>query len=273
MYPFERFSDDAKRALTLSQAEAQRSHHSYIGTEHLLLGVLQVSEGLGVRMLAELGIDLKAVRTRLASMTTNKRNIIQQIIPTSRVKRVIELSFDEAARTGANEVTTGHMVVGLLLEGDGKAAQILKEEGATVDDLRELRAVLTEAASDTVGEPPSAIDMEAVHQIVATAEREAADYGSRVIGSDNLLRALISHDAFVPGLLTRLGLDIGELARGLTPPAEAQALSEALHLARAARRDAAGKRDYPRAAAELRREKELTRELDERLRAWRQTFQ
>jgi hypothetical protein len=273
VYPFERFSDDAKRALTLGQAEAQRSHHSYIGTEHLLLGVLQVDEGLGVRMLAELGIDLKAVRTKLASMTPGKRNIIQQIIPTSRVKRVIELSFDEAKRTGADEVTTGHMVVGLLLEGEGKAAQVLKEKGATVDDVREFLAVLTEAAGDTVGEPPRTIDMEAVQRIVTTAEREAADYGSRVVGSDNLLRALISRDAFVPGVLRRLGLDMVELEGWLTPPPEAQALSEAVQLARAARRDAAAKRDYPRAAAERRREKELTRELDERLRAWRQTFQ
>ncbi len=165
------------------------------------------------------------------------------------------------------------MVVGLLLEGDGTAAQILKEEGATVDDVRELLAVLTEAADDTVGDPPRTIDTEAIHRIAAAAEREAADYGSRVVGPDNLLRALISHDAFVPGVLRRLGLDMVELARWLTPPPEAQALSQAVQLARAARRDAVAKREYPRARAERRREKDLTRELDERLRAWRETFQ
>ncbi len=273
MYPFERFSDDAKRALTLTQAEAARSHLSYIGTEHLLLGVLGVEEGLGVRVLAELGIDLKAVRTRLASMPPDKRNIVQQIIPTSRVKRVIELSFEEAKRTAADEVTTGHMVVGLLLEGDGTAAQILKEKGATVDDARELVATLTEAADDAIGQPSRTIDAEAVRRIVASAERDAVDYGARVVGSDNLLRALISDDAFVVGVLKRLGVDVVDLARVLTPPPEVQALSEAVQLVRAARKEAVARQDYPGAAAERRREKELTRELDERLRGWRKTFE
>jgi ATP-dependent Clp protease ATP-binding subunit ClpA len=273
VYPFERFSDDAKKALTLAQAEAERSRDSYIGTEHLLLGVLQVSEGLGVRMLDELAIDVTAVRSRLASMRSDERLIIQQIIPTSRVKKVIELSFEEARRTGADQVTTGHMVVGLLLEGDGTAAQILKEAGATVDDVRELVAMLTEAAGEPVGEPPRTIDTEAIRRIVAAAEQEAADYGGRVVAPDNLLKALISHDAFVPGVLRRVGVDVVELTRWLTPPPEAQALSEAVKLARAARRDAIAKRDYPRAAAERRREKELARELDEQLRDWRETFQ
>jgi ATP-dependent Clp protease ATP-binding subunit ClpA len=273
VYPFERFSVDAKQVLTLAQAEAARSHLSYIGTEHLLLGVLLVSDGLGVRVLAELGVELEAVRRRLAANRSGERMVIQQIIPTARVKRVIELSFDEAHRTSAPEVTTGHMVVGLLLEGDGTAAQILKEKGATVEDVRELLAMLTEAAEDAIGEPPGTLDTEPVHLILAAAERDAADLGSRVVGSDNLLRALIGNDAFIAGVLKRLGVDVVELGRVLKPPPEAQALSEAVQIARAARREAVAKRDYPRAAAERRRERELMRELDERLRDWRETFE
>lgn len=277
MYPlsFERFSDDAKKALYLTQMEADRSHPSHpphIGPEHLLLAVLQVAEGLGARMLAELGIDLEAVRTRLASIP-DTRNAVQRYILLSQITRVIELSLEEARSTNAAEVTTGHMVVALVLEGDGKAAEILKEKGASVDDVRRLLAVAMEAAGDTGGEPARTIDMDPVQQIVAAAGREAAGYGNREVGSDSLVRALISEDAFLPGVLTRLGVDMVELARYLTPPAETQALSEAVQLARVARRDAAAKRDYPRAAAERQREWELTRELDERLRAWRETFQ
>jgi ATP-dependent Clp protease ATP-binding subunit ClpC len=273
VYPFERFSADAKQVLTLAQAEAAQSHQSYIGTEHLLVGVLVVSDGLGVRVLAELGVDLEAVRRRLATKRSGERIVIQQIIPTSQVKKVIELSFEEAQRTGADQVTTGHMVVGLLLEGDGTAAQILKERGATVDDVRELLAMLSEAADDAIGEPPKTIDTEAVRRILAGAERDAAELGSRVVGSDNLLRALISDDAFTASVLERLGVDVVEVGRVLTPPPEAQALSEAVQLVRTEKRKAVAERDYPRAAAERRREKELMRELDERLRRWRETLE
>jgi ATP-dependent Clp protease ATP-binding subunit ClpC len=272
VYPFERFSDDAKRSLTLAQAEAERSHHSYIGTEHLLVGVLQVAEGLGVRILAELGVDLEAVRRRLAALRAGERTVVQQMIPTSRVKKVIELSFEEARRTGADEVTTGHIVVGLLLEGEGAAAQILKERGATVDDVRDLLAMLT-AADEAIGEAPGTIDTEAVRRVLAAAEGDAAEFGSRVVGSDNLLRVLIRDDAFTARALKRLGLDVVEVSRVLTPPQEARALSEAVQLVRAEKRKALAERDYGRAAVQHRREKELMREIDERLRHWRETLE
>jgi ATP-dependent Clp protease ATP-binding subunit ClpA len=233
VYPFERFSADAKQALTLAQGEAERSNHSYIGTEHLIVGVLRVTDGLGVRVLAEVGVDLDAVRSRLATMRSQERIIIQQIIPTSRVKKVIELSFEEALRSGAAEVTTGHMVLGLLLEGEGTAAPILKERGATVDDVRELLAMLTEASDDAIGEPPRTIDTETVRRIVASAERDAAELGTRVVGSENVLRALINDDAFTAKVMERLGLDAVEVGRVLTPPREVQALSEAVQRARA----------------------------------------
>jgi ATP-dependent Clp protease ATP-binding subunit ClpC len=273
VYPFERFSADAKQALTLAQGEAEQSHHSYIGTEHLLVGVLRVADGLGVRVLAEVGVDLDAVRSRLATMRSQERITIQQIIPTSRVKKVIELSFEEALRLGAAEVTTGHMVVGLLLEGEGTAAQILKERGATVDDVRELLAMLTEASDDAIGEPPGTIDTETVRRILASAERDAAELGSRVVGSENLLRALISEDAFTAKVMERLGLDAVEVGRVLTPPPEVQALSDEVQLARAKKLKAVAERDYPRAAVERRREKDLMREVEERLRRWRETLE
>ncbi|MGH7760250.1 MAG: Clp protease N-terminal domain-containing protein [Candidatus Dormibacteraceae bacterium] len=137
MYPFERFNEDAKKSLTLAQEEAERSHHSYIGTEHLLLGLLRVQKGTAYRVLTGLGVDIVTVRGVIKSVLgRNERILIQSIIPTSRVKKVIELSFEEARRMGDNEVDTAHMLLGLIIEGEGIAAHVLTDLGATLEKVR-----------------------------------------------------------------------------------------------------------------------------------------
>jgi ATP-dependent Clp protease ATP-binding subunit ClpA len=137
VYPFERFTERAKKVLTLAQEEAERSHHSYIGTEHLLLGLLREHDGLAAHVLANLGVDIEGVRTVIESVLgRNERIIIQQIIPTSRVKKVIEISFEEARRMGHDHVGTEHVLLGLMLEGDGIAAHVLQDLGATLDKVR-----------------------------------------------------------------------------------------------------------------------------------------
>lgn len=137
MYPFERFSEDAKRSLTLAQEEAERSHHSYIGTEHMLLGLLRVESGTAYRVLTDLGVDIASVRGVIKSVLgRNERILIQSIIPTSRVKKVIELSFEEARRMGDNEVDTAHILLGLVIEGEGIAAHVLTDLGATLEKVR-----------------------------------------------------------------------------------------------------------------------------------------
>src|SRR5580704_15041986 len=137
MYPFERFNEDAKRSLTLAQEEAERSHHSYIGTEHLLLGLLRVEKGTAHRVLTELGVDIHTVREVIKSVLgRNERIPVQSIIPTSRVKKVIELSFEEARRMGDNEVDTVHMLLGLIIEGEGIAAHVRADLGATLTKVR-----------------------------------------------------------------------------------------------------------------------------------------
>jgi len=137
MYPFERFSERAKHALTLAQEEAERSHHSYIGTEHLLLGILRENDGVGAQALANLGIKVGSVRETIESVLgADERIIIQQIIPTSRVKKVIEISFEEARRMGHNYVGTEHILLALLIEGEGIAAHVLTDLGATESKVR-----------------------------------------------------------------------------------------------------------------------------------------
>src|SRR5216684_3096243 len=137
MYPFERFNEQAKMSLTLAQEEAERSHHSYIGTEHLLLGLLRVQQGTAYRVLNDLGVDIVTVREVIKSVLgRNERILIQSIIPTSRVKKVIELSFEEARRMGDNEVDTAHILLGLIIEGEGIAAHVLTDLGATLEKVR-----------------------------------------------------------------------------------------------------------------------------------------
>jgi len=149
VYPFERFTEDAKKTLTLAQEEAERSHHSYIGTEHLLLGVLRNHDGVGYKVLDGLGIHTPEVRLKIESVLgRNERIIIQQIVPTSRVKQVIEIAFEEARRMGSQNVSSGHLLMGLVIEGDGIAAHVLEDLGATAE--RVIAAVEAE-----MGVPPS----------------------------------------------------------------------------------------------------------------------
>lgn len=119
VYPFERFTELAKKVLALAQEEAERSHHSYIGTEHVLLGLLREGDGIAAKVLNNLGVEIEKVRPTVESLLGRDKRLTvqQQIIPTSRVKKVIELSFEEARRTGQNYVGSEHLLLGLLTEG------------------------------------------------------------------------------------------------------------------------------------------------------------
>jgi ATP-dependent Clp protease ATP-binding subunit ClpA len=151
MYPFERFTERAKKVLTLAQEEAERSHHSYIGTEHLLLGLLREGEGLAAKVLDNLGVEIGKVRSTIESVLgRNERIIIQQIIPTSRVKKVIEISFEEARRMGHNDVGTEHLLLGLMIEGEGVAVHVLRDLGVQLDTVRdEIQRLLSDGVSES----------------------------------------------------------------------------------------------------------------------------
>src|SRR5215471_10891812 len=155
MYPFERFTERAKKVLVLAQEEAERSHHSYIGTEHLLLGLIREDEGLAAMVLCNFAIDLATVRARIESVLgRNERIIIRQIIPTSRVKKVIEIAFEEAKRMGHNYVGTEHLLLGLLIEGEGIAAHVLIDLGVTEARARaEIQRLLHDSSAETEAEP------------------------------------------------------------------------------------------------------------------------
>jgi ATP-dependent Clp protease ATP-binding subunit ClpA len=150
MYPFDRFSERAKTVLTLAQEEAERGHHSYIGTEHMLLGLMRENDGLAAQALTNLGVKIGPVREAIESVIgRNERVIIQQIIPTSRVKTVIEVSFEEAHRMGSENVGTHHLLLGLAIEGDGIAAHVMQDLGADTKRIRvEIERLLASGATE-----------------------------------------------------------------------------------------------------------------------------
>jgi ATP-dependent Clp protease ATP-binding subunit ClpC len=156
VYPFERFTERAKKVLALAQEEAEKSHHSYIGTEHVLLGLLREGDGIAAKVLNNLGVEIDKVRQTVESLLgRTEQIIIQQIIPTSRVKKVIEISFEEARRMGHNYVGSEHLLLGLLTEGEGIGAHVLDDLGATVDKVRaEIERVLRDSSQEELEPAP-----------------------------------------------------------------------------------------------------------------------
>jgi len=145
---FERFSERARRVLSLAQEEAQRFNHNYIGTEHILLGLVREGEGLGARVLANLGVDLNKVRAAVEFIIgRGEKPVTGEIGLTPRAKRVLELAVDEARRLGHNYIGTEHLLLGLLREGEGVAAGVLESLGVSLGKARaEINRVLSRSS-------------------------------------------------------------------------------------------------------------------------------
>jgi ATP-dependent Clp protease ATP-binding subunit ClpA len=128
---FERFTDRARRSLFLSQEEARRLNHNYVGTEHLLLGLVSEGQGVAAKALESLGISLEMVRAQVEeSIGQGQRAPTGHIPFIPRAKKVLELSLREATQLGHNYIGTEHLLLGLVREGEGVAAQVLVKLGA-----------------------------------------------------------------------------------------------------------------------------------------------
>jgi ATP-dependent Clp protease ATP-binding subunit ClpC len=135
---FERFTDRARRVVVLAQQEARRLDHNYIGTEHILLGLIHEGEGVAARALESLGISLDAVRQQVEEIIGRGQQAPSGHIPfTPRAKKVLELSLRESLQLGHDYIGTEHILLGLLREGDGVAAQVLVRLGADLNQVRQ----------------------------------------------------------------------------------------------------------------------------------------
>src|ERR671914_676294 len=135
---FERFTDRARRVVVLAQEEARMLNHNYIGTEHILLGLIHEGEGVAAKALESLNISLEAVRQQVEEIIGQGQAAPTGHIPfTPRAKKVLELSLREALQLGHNYIGTEHILLGLIREGEGVAAQVLQKLGADLNRVRQ----------------------------------------------------------------------------------------------------------------------------------------
>src|SRR5262245_45411490 len=136
---FDRFTDRARKVMGLAKAEAQRLNHEYIGTEHILLGLVQEGSGVAANVLKNMNIDLKRIRAEIEKIVKGNPTLVTQgNLPfTPRAKKVLELAMEEASNLGHNYIGTEHLLLGLIKENEGIAARVLLNLGVKLEEVRE----------------------------------------------------------------------------------------------------------------------------------------
>src|SRR5512147_2035958 len=136
---FERFTDRARKVMALANQEAQRFNHEYIGTEHILLGLVKEGSGVGATVLKNLDVDIKKLRLEVEKLVKSGPDMVTmgKLPQTPRAKKVIEYAIEEARALNHNYVGTEHILLGLLRESEGIAAQVLMNLGLKLEDVRQ----------------------------------------------------------------------------------------------------------------------------------------
>jgi ATP-dependent Clp protease ATP-binding subunit ClpA len=191
---FDKFTERARRALQYSQEEAQRFQHNYIGTEHLLLGLIREEEGVAAEVLESLGVELDQIRTAVEFIIgRGDRIILGEIGLTPRAKKVIELAVDEARRMNHHYIGTEHLLLGLVREGEGIAAGVLESLGVRLGKVRQqtLEVLHQEKGMPLPGKTPSSQGQqssdksdEQVNNSSETPDDTEEDEPSGVVGFD-----------------------------------------------------------------------------------------
>jgi ATP-dependent Clp protease ATP-binding subunit ClpC len=243
---FERFTDQARRVVTLAQEEARMFRHNRIGTEHLLLGLIQVDDGVAAQALESLGISLAAVREQVEETIGQGRWVPPVNIPYApQAKKVLDMSLREALALGHHTIGTEHILLGLIRDGEGPAAQVLDTLGADLSGVRQqVLRLLHDAAEEEQRNGPAA------------PHAGPADAGDRGLLSGAIAR-FESMDSRLSAVEQRVGTgpDVGDLDQQI-----AQARREKDSAARA--------EDYETAAALRDRERHLLAEKASRQQEW-----
>ena len=136
---FDRFTDRAKKVMSFARQEAQKFNHEYIGTEHILLGLVQEGSGVAANVLKNMNIDLEKIRHEVEKIVKTGPSMVTmgQLPFTPRAKKVLELSMEEASQLSHNYIGTEHLLLGLIKENEGIAAQVLMNLGVKLDEVRE----------------------------------------------------------------------------------------------------------------------------------------
>ncbi len=191
---FEKFSERARRVLSLAQEEAQRFNHNYIGTEHILLGLVRETEGVAAKVLANLSVELVKVRSAVEFIIgRGERPTPGEIGLTPRAKKVIELAVDEARRLGHHYIGTEHLLIGLMREGEGVAAGVLESLGVSLDKVRaETNRILSQSASQSSSQGRQGTRTPTLDELGADLTQLARDHNlDPVIGRDTELERVV----------------------------------------------------------------------------------
>jgi ATP-dependent Clp protease ATP-binding subunit ClpA len=234
---FERFTDRARRVVVLAQEESRRLDHNFIGTEHILLGLIDEGEGVAAQALAALDIRLEAVRAKVEEIVGRGDSTPSGHIPfTPRAKKVLELSLREALQLGHSYIGTEHLLLGLIREGEGVAATVLVGLGADLESVRQKviqiltgrpgvpEGVLVDPLVRPARPRPSrglsttgGLDDLVVRRftvssrrVLLLAESEALRLGHATVGSEHLLLGLLAdEEGDAAEVLAGLGIDLG----------------------------------------------------------------
>jgi ATP-dependent Clp protease ATP-binding subunit ClpA len=191
---FERFTDRARRVVVLAQEEARALRHDYIGTEHILLGLIHEGEGVAAKALEALGIGLDAVRQQVEELIGQGEEQGSGHIPfTPRAKKVLELSLRESQQLGHTYIGTEHILLGLIREGEGVAAQVLVRLGA---DLNRVRQQVIQVLADYQARQPAS---QQPAPVGLRAGRMPAGLQARVSALESRLSALEQRLGTAPG--------------------------------------------------------------------------
>jgi ATP-dependent Clp protease ATP-binding subunit ClpA len=217
MGPFDRFDSSAKRVLALAQDEAIRFNHNYIGTEHLILGLMREGQGVAAQVLNTMGADLSKMRTAVSFIIGrgDAATSPSEITLSPRTKKVIEFAADEARLLGQADVRTEHLLLGLVREGEGIAAGVLESLGISLQSLRvkviealqgparpgQPEAVVVHPGSaqptwissrrNMESRTPLDLLAEATQRVIALAQNEAIGLGQTWLGTEHLVLGLI----------------------------------------------------------------------------------
>ena len=208
---FERFTQSARRVIVLAQEEAGLLDHNYIGTEHLLLGLVAEGEGVGAQALGALGIPLPSARSEVEVMVGRGKTMPAGQIPfTPRAKKVLELSLLEARELGDQHIGTEHLLLGLVREGEGVAVQVLRTLGVDAEDVR--RTVITILSGDPQY-PPGQVVLRPMlpDEFVTYLDWAIDDYAAelerngKATGEAAQIASRASFDSLLPDGLATLG--------------------------------------------------------------------
>jgi ATP-dependent Clp protease ATP-binding subunit ClpA len=237
-FPIGKFTERARKVLSLAQEESQRFRHNYIGTEHLLLALIREDEGIAARVLHTLGVELKSARKDMeAALKQGDHIVLGEIGLTAEAKKTIELAVDEARHLNHHYIGTEHLLLGLIREGTGIGNAILEKKGVTLEKVRTLTIqFLNQPATpsekqEPATEVPSSSDSsemmkksweeihldklnEQGHKVLALADEEARRLQHNYIGTEHLLLGLTrDQDGIAAQVLARLGVELDQMRR------------------------------------------------------------